>query len=238
MKRFNHKSRLERVREKKELKKAVLFLFGSFLILFLFISLGIPFLGRVAVFLGNLKSQSTAEKTDIIPPSPPSFSFLPEATSSAQLNLVGYAEPESTVTVFLNGIKQEEVVVDKEGSFSINLKLSEGENEIYASTKDAAGNESLKSEKQTVILDTKPPELEILSPADGETFYIPKNKIEIKGKTEPNVVLMINDHQVILNSEGEFTYPFTLSSGENKIKLVATDKSGNQTEKEITLFLE
>lgn len=238
MKRF-YNSRLEKIREKRELRKAIILFFLSFLLLFSFFTLGIPFLGKVAVFLGNLKSTTTNEKTDIIPPSPPSFSFLPEATSSASLDLLGYAEPNSTVTLFLNGIKQDEIEVNESGSFlAKNLKLSEGENEIYAYTKDNSGNESQKSEKVLIILDTKPPEIEIFSPDDKQTFYLPKNKIEIKGKTEPEVTLMINDHQVILNTEGEFTYPFTLSSGENKIKLLATDKAGNQTEKELTLFLE
>ncbi|MGB9911132.1 MAG: hypothetical protein ACPLKP_00855 [Microgenomates group bacterium] len=238
MKKFSS-SRLERIREKKEIRRAVLFLILSFFLLFLFINWGFPGLIKLAVYLGNLKSNSGNQKDDIIPPPPPTFSFIPEATSSATINLAGFAEPGVKVEIFLNGEKEKEVISLQDGTFSTGtIVLNEGENELYIKAIDNAGNQSQPSEKFKIIYDATPPELIIEKPKDGDTFYNLDNKIEIKGKSEPDVQITVNDHLAIVNPQGEFSYPLTLSLGENKIKIVATDIAGNQTEKEITVYLE
>lgn len=74
-----------------------------------------------------------------------------------------------------------------------------------------------------------PPHLDSLSEATN------KLKTEIKGRTEPGVTvtLFLNGRQeeLLANKEGEFTYTFSLSKGENSISALAKDSSGNKSQK-------
>jgi len=239
MKKF-FSSRLARKQEAKNIRRAVLFAFLSLILVLSLVFLGLPFLIKMAVFLGNIRSSSLPnEQEDNIPPPAPLLLPLPEATSSAQLNLSGFAEPGAIVEIFVSGISQKKIVADSNGSFSVdNLRLTEGRNEIYAIATDKAGNVSQSSEKLIVLLDQTPPELVILQPTNNATFYGMQKRIEIKGETEEDASVVINDRLAVMEAGGKFRYSLTLSEGENKVKIVATDKAGNQTEEELTLYLE
>lgn len=233
-------SRLSQKREERTIRKTVIFIFLTIALILAIFYFGLPALIKLSAFLGNLKSSSQPpEKEDKIPPPPPIIFPLPEATTSAKINLSGLAEPGAKVEVFLEGISETKVVTDADGSFKIsNLTISEGKNEIYALATDEAGNTSQPSEKLIVYLDTTPPKLEIFTPEDKTTFYGLPKTIEIKGQTDPDATVSVNDHLATMETEGKFSYSFTPTSGENKIKIVATDKAGNQTEKELTLTQE
>jgi len=239
MKKF-FSSRLARKQEAKNLRRAVLFGFLSLILVLCLVFLGLPLLIKMAVFLGNIRSSYLpSEKDDTIPPPAPLLLPLPEATSSAQLNLSGFAEPGATVEIFVSGISQEKIVADNNGSFSVdNLRLTEGKNEIYALATDKAGNVSQPSEKASVFLDQTPPQLTILQPPNNTTFYGLQKRVEIKGETEEEASVIINDHLAVMEAGGKFRYSLTLLGGENKVKIVATDKAGNKTEEELTLYLE
>ena len=139
--------------------------------------------------------------------------------------------------IYLNGKNITTVISDSDSKFiTEKLRLEEGRNTIYAIAIDKAGNQSSPSEKHYVLFDEEPPELTISSPEDGATFYGEQEKsITIQGKTEPGVSLTLNNRLVIVGSEGNFSTTYSLNEGENQIKLVASDKAGNETEKEITL---
>lgn len=234
MKKF---SLLARKEEKRNLRRAVLFSFLTLILGLVLIFLGIPALIKIAVFLGNLRASSVPiELKDNIPPVPPTFKPIPEATNSAEIPVSGFAEPGSTVKIFLTGEEEKEVVADVESGFTIDsLKLTMGRNEISAVAVDKAGNKSEESEKIIVWYDNEPPKLEISQPADKTTFYESEGVVEIKGTTESEITLTINDHMVIVDKDGNFRQQIALSLGENNITLVATDKAGNQTSKTLTL---
>ena len=71
----------------------------------------------------------------------------------------------------------------------------------------------------------------LLVPIKG--FVSTENEIMVKGKTEEKATVTVNERFVVVGSEGNFEYSLTLSEGENKILIVAIDKAGNKTEKEL-----
>lgn len=65
-----------------------------------------------------------------------------------------------------------------------------------------------------------------------DNFITNKDTILVKGKTNNNAVLKINDEEVVVSSSGYFAKVVTLKLGENLISIKAFDNSGN--EKEVT----
>ncbi|GAI81896.1 unnamed protein product [marine sediment metagenome] len=194
----------------------------------------------MAIFIGSLRSSYTSVETkNILPPASPRLKPLSEATNKEQIEIQGFAEAGTTVEIFLNGVSKQKSVAETDGSFLIShVKLNRDKNEIYATATDQEGYTSQKSGILIIYFDQTPPELTINEPADNSTFYAEEKVIKIQGETEEDVTITINDRFVIVGAGGKFSSSFTLSEGENKIKIVATDKANNQTEKEITVTLE
>jgi len=195
------------------------------------------------VGLGNLwgglngNGNSDDLVSDNIPPPPPQIAPLPEATNSASLDVVGNAELDSTLILFLNGVELKRILVDKEGRFYIEqIKLSEGENNIFAKAIDLAGNESQESVRQVIFFDKEPPILEIEFPKDGDSFFDDEKEITIKGKTEKDAIVNINERKVVVNLEGEFESVYSLSEGTNEILIVSSDKAGNKTQESFKVY--
>ena len=226
---------LARKEEKRNIRQAIFYGGLTIFLALTIVFLGIPTLIKMAIFLGNLRASSLPIETkDTIPPNPPVLISFPEATNSAQFSFSGFAEPASIVEIFLGATPVRQIVVGNEGIFNIdNLSLNLGKNEIYAITTDESGNKSSESEKISVWYDNVPPNLEIIQPQDKTTWET--SKIEIIGKTEPEVTILINNHLVIVDGEGNFKYSLSLSLEENIIKIIATDRAGNQTDKNLTL---
>lgn len=202
-----------------------------------FFEYGLPYLARFSEILGGFEGgESNEVTTDAIPPSPPQLKPLPEATNSATLSITGEAEPKSEVTVFLNGDEAKKTVVDSEKEFSLSkIDLTEGENYIFALAKDLAGNVSQRSVRQVVVLDKEAPELQVTKPEDGQNFPEDKQEITIEGKTESDAVVHINERQIVVDLDGNFSATYSLSEGANDIVVVAQDKAGNQTKEELTV---
>lgn len=80
----------------------------------------------------------------------------------------------------------------------------------------------------------KPPFLEIISPVEGEKVF--GEKIEVRGRTQKDALLTINDLPVALSSQGDFSYQLDLFLGENKIVIVAKNREGKETKIERTVF--
>ncbi|KKP91935.1 MAG: hypothetical protein UR98_C0037G0001 [Parcubacteria group bacterium GW2011_GWA1_36_12] len=83
--------------ERKNIKRAYLYVFLSIIGIVFLIFLGIPTLVKFAGFLGEIaKSDKPVEINDITPPAPPQFNELPEFTNNESINvsshvcLVGY----------------------------------------------------------------------------------------------------------------------------------------------------
>jgi hypothetical protein len=231
-----YKSRLERVERKKNLQRTVVFslMTGGLLVLFFFV--GLPLLIKAAVWWGNWReTENPIDTSDKIAPAAPRLGYIPTATNSAQLEIKGFTEEGVTVKITVNDKEVKEITSGKEGEFlASGIKLSEGENKVWATAEDQAGNVSQQSKTNTVVLDEKPPKLEVENPKDGQEFHGEgERNIEVKGVTEEGVKLTVNGAWVIIGSEGKFSYLYNLSEGDNQLMVKTEDDAGNVTEKEL-----
>ena len=80
-----------------------------------------------------------------------------------------------------------------------------------------------------------PPSIDLLPEVTNKTA------VEITGRTEEGaiVVLTFNDstEEIVANSEGAFSYNWNLWKGENTLKALARDKSGNESQETKTFTL-
>merc|ERR1711900_92797 len=73
--------------------------------------------------------------------------------------------------VFVNGNAVIRTGIDAQaGSFSVNIPLSEGENEVVLITENVMGRKSSPSAKRIFVLDTQLPLITSLEPASGATL--------------------------------------------------------------------
>ncbi|MCX6726054.1 MAG: hypothetical protein NT052_01945 [Candidatus Shapirobacteria bacterium] len=231
-------SLLSKREEKRDLKRAYLFGSLSIVSIIAIIVWGIPALIKMAVFFGDIHNSSQpVEVIDSLPPQTPILNFLPEATNSAKIEVSGMSEAGASVKIFITGNENKEIITDKDGNFSTNdLKLTLGNNEIYAIATNKNGKQSEASNKITIWYDNEAPKLEISQPTDKTTITNEAGKIDLIGKTDdPDADVSINGHLVILDKNGNFKYPLNLATGDNNIKIVANDNAGNQTENDLTI---
>lgn len=87
----------------------------------------------------------------------------------------------------------------------------------------------IKAEFQALVFEIKekdiiPPELNIEKV--DPTFF---NTAVIKGNTEIGATLTIDGKAIEVAEDGSFSHEVTLKSGENKFKVIAIDRAGNET---------
>lgn len=230
-------SRLATVEERKNFKKAVLFIGLTVAALVLLFFVGIPALGKFAAFVSDLrKSSAPISKQDVTPPAPPTFSSLPQFTNQQTISVTGSSEPGATVKLFFNG-SETDSLADKNGTFSFSgLELNSGANTYYAIAQDSSGNQSQKTKEFTITFSNKPPSLSVDSPADGTQFFgTTQRQVTIQGATDSGSSITINGRIITVDDGGKFQYTTTLNDGANPFKVIATDQAGNTTEKDITL---
>lgn len=229
--------RLRSTLKRKTLLWQIILIIGICLTFFLiFLLLGLPLLAKFSLLLGKFTGEEEATLfVDRTPPFPPQLESPFTATNSARITLRGISEPGSTVKLYLNDRALEKILVGKDGTFTKRVALNEGENKILAQAVDQAGNESALSAPFLIFYKKTAPILEIEFPP--EEFQTSEEEIEIKGETDPEVRLTINDRFVPVRSDGSFTHLVSLSGGENLIEIVATDQAENQTkvERKVTL---
>jgi len=229
-------SRLARVEEKRNIRKAVLYVILSIVSLVLLVIFGIPALVKMAAFLTGLNQSGTpVEINDTTPPAPARFDTVPEYTNRQVLEVKGFAEPGATIRIFANN-RTDEVIVNNEGYFLYDFSLNKGENTISAVVVDQAGNESQNSGETKIIQDDEAPTIEITTPEDGRNFYgSNQRQITIEGNVSGADDLMINGRFVTIEDSGNFIYSVTLQEGENNFEIVAKDLAGNETIARLTV---
>ena len=231
-------SRLEKRQQQSQWQSAFLWIGLSILVLIGLYFWGVPTFIKLAVWYGDWREGENAVVTeDSVPPAPPRLSIPFNATNSAILDVTGFAEPSSEVEVFLNQASVRKVTTDANGGFLVSgLELQKGDNLISAITKDQAQNKSAESRKEQVLFDNQPPKLDVEKPESGQQFFGSSQKqIELKGSTDTEAQVRINDRLVIVDQSGVFITNLDLQDGENTIKVVAFDQAGNGTTKEIKL---
>jgi hypothetical protein len=230
-------SRLQRLEEKRNLRKAVWLILGTIGLAVLTVTLGFNLLTKLFIFMGNVNSTNKpVQKTDFIPPSPPDFLSTFDATNSAAMTLQGTAEPGSTVYLTQNGNTAGNVVTTDDGSFEFgNIRLTVGNNIFSAVAIDGSGNKSQVSDQLSVTYSNKAPSLTVNTPVDKQVVTGSDPKIQVKGTTDADNRLTINDRVIIVAGDGSFTYSMVLNQGDNPINVITTDETGNTTQKQLTV---
>lgn len=222
-------SRLAKKEQKKLMTQTALTLSLVVVIILVFLFFVLPNIVRVA--FNVLDADPIAKSEDTLPPQIPILEAPVEATFSSQIKLSGYGEAKSEIILVVNGNEVDKKIIADDGTFSLDVTLTDGENTITTFSKDEAQNESSASKKFIVILDTTVPTIEIESPQDGERITLRKNQITtIKGKTEPRAKVFIDSRLVLADQEGNFQGNYNLQEGDNKIIIRAIDLAGNQSE--------
>ena len=80
------------------------------------------------------------------------------------------------------------------------------------------------------------PKLELTYPLDQVT--VSEESIDIKGSTDPEATLSLNNQPVAIESNGQFSEEIKLIEGSNTLSLQATSKIGKVTKIERTVFLQ
>jgi hypothetical protein len=223
-------SRRAKVEQKKVFRQTIFFgvLAVAFLIFF-----GLIVIPNVIRFFGNQGNQATFDDSGL-PPQVPLLSSPVTATSSASLNLKGYNEKGNQVVLLQNGQETQRATVEDDGSFSFDTTLSTGDNRFTLYAIDPANKESEVSREYLVVFDNQPPKLEVADLQDKQSVQGKKNQmLSIKGTTDPDTKVTLNDRLVFSKEDGSFTTQQRLENGENTLTFKATDQAGNTTEKKI-----
>jgi bacillopeptidase F len=223
-----------RYRLNKERNLSRFYILLSIIFVVIMFKWGVPFLMEVIAGKGTIRA---TQDEDIIPPQSPVLSALPEATNNASLLVEGYTETGAGLELLVNDTVSRSDVALENGFFSMQALLSQGSNRVYVKATDAAGNSSA-SEVKLVTFDNEPLEITVIHPRDGSEFFGKNSQvIDISGEvSKSEVQAVVNNSFLTVDKDGKFTHRYQLASGDNEIKVVATDKAGNMDEKTIKVL--
>jgi hypothetical protein len=217
-----------------QLSQAILFLGIGVGIILINIFLLFPGLIRISI---ALKGVGDSSQSDVLPPRVPVFSALPTATNSAQLELAGFAEPNSEITLVENGSEDAKTQSADDGAFAFTLNLEEGDNTYTVYSRDSAGNESSVSREVVIRFDQTSPQIAWDQPANEQTVRnLREQNVQVSGQVAEKATITLNDRIVFLDSQGQFTDTFPLQQGSNELTLRVTDEAGNVSEEKRTVF--
>lgn len=225
-------TRRERTTIAKSQRKLFLSVALGIVVFLALIFWGIPALINMSVFISNLshKAETTKQTQDSSVVFPPTLQPLPEATNSAQINIKGYSSLGDNVILFVNDEQFASALTASDGAFLFSdVKLIDGKNTIWAKAVGANGKESNKSSELTIYYKKSPPKLELAGPDNNITVTGDKKFVVVSGLTDPGNMVFINDHIVVVNPDGSFSYQQSLNDKDNTIKITAQDTAGNQT---------
>jgi glucan-binding YG repeat protein/methionine-rich copper-binding protein CopC len=157
-------------------------------------------------------------------PIPPISISAPTETAVEEINLEGQTIPGFTVIA-----GNEEYDTNSDGTFSIPLTLSEGENSVYVQVRDNF-NRTHTVTKHIILL-----QKDNGLPAAPVVDEVTDQSTSITGTAEPgsNIKIMVGD-QVIgegaVNEDGRFSIEIAKQKADTELVLTAEDESGNVSE--------
>ncbi len=154
-----------------------------------------------------------------------------EATNSSEIDIRGFSTPNSKVKLFLDDEEKQTTDVKEDGSFIFEkVSLNIGTNNIYAKSIDEKEKMSLPSKTFKIVYDNEKPSLSINEPEDNKKIQGGDKKVKISGKTEAGAKVFINESQIIIDQDGNFSTESTINDGENTLTIKSVDLSSNTTE--------
>ena len=129
------------------------------------------------------------------------------------------------VQFVVNGAVVQEVPLQSAGEYVYNVPVEENGNEILTYIVDKDGN--MRSTAHSVIRDSVPPVLTLKAEYNGAKTY--ESIVKFGGSVKDFTSFTINDAEVKVSGDGEFTSEYELHDGENNIVFKAVDIAGNET---------
>lgn len=221
----------------KDIQKKIFFAFFLLIFIFYFLfTFGFKIIFSVSTFLANIRPKPTphfeSKEENFI--GNINIDNIPQATNSASFLVQGSVLNFNEITFFLNDEKIKKINLEEESNFQEEIEgLKEGKNTFYAIAKNK--EHFKKTPTFEILYKPQKPKLEISQPQDEEKFS--NAEILVKGTTDKETFIKINDTPVIVDALGNFEKTITLKNeGENIIQITAEDIAGNIETKEIKVF--
>ena len=188
---------------------------------------------------GNTSAQSPALSfvIDTQAPAAPTVTTDRTLTNDNTPTVTGKAEPNSTVTVYVDGKASGTVTADNNGNYSYTITpaLVDGGHSVTATATDAAGNTSVPSATLNITVDTQAPAAPtVVLATPAVQGVVSTTRPTITGEAEANSTVTIYADGVAVgtataDANGNYTYTFNpgLSEGLHTITATATDAAGN-----------
>jgi len=228
--------RRERVQEKKIKNTIILYVVILFLVLYFIFTFGIKLLLNTSSFISGLfpqpstkplsKTEDTFNSIDV--------NLIPQATNSAKIIISGSILNFDVLDFYLNSEKIKEVETSQD-TFSEEIgDLEKGDNSIYIKAKSKDGKTVKNTITYKVFYKSEKPKLEIAEPSDN--FTTNNQEVKIKGSTDRETYIRVNDLPVVVDANGNFETSVRLKDGENQIMMVAQDIAGNTETKTLKII--
>jgi RHS repeat-associated protein len=173
---------------------------------------------------GNVTSQvrkvTQAKQPPVLTITAPTPLFVRNTTP---LPVSGTVTGTTPITVSVNGV----AMTVSGSSFSGNIPLTEGQNELTFTARDPAGNQTIGH--RSGKLDTHPPVLTLTGPTDASFSNATTATVTGTATDATALTVTVNGTAVTLNANGSFSQSVTLTPGANQITVTATDAATNAT---------
>lgn len=124
-----------------------------------------------------------------------------------------------------NGAETQRTGMLSAGSYTEEIPLSEGNNDLLVYVVDGNGN--MRSTTYSVILDSIKPALTLNMEYDGAKTY--NDVCYIEGTIKDYDTFTINEVVPVVSGDGSFKAEYRLNDGNNVLNIRATDIAGNET---------
>ncbi len=131
-------------------------------------------------------------------------------------------DPEPVIYFYLDG--------GSPAVYSGKIEIPDGEHTLHFYAIDHFGNKERTIHSVSFKVDTKPPQIIVLSPTNS---VVNGKTVILKGKTEPGATVTINGLPIPVKQDGTFETVLS-GDGEKTFDISAVDVAGNRSDKKIT----
>ncbi len=220
-------------------KTIKIFLILTILTLIFIFTLGIKIILNSSVLVANFfekkNNQNLNQKTEDDFYGSLEVNNIPTATNEASIIIEGSVVNYDRIFFYINDKKIDELEIFGNDNFLKEISgLKEGDNKVYLIGETKDKKHSKKTSIYNVFYKSTKPKLEIETPQDHS--IVSTDEILIKGSTDKEVFVRINDLPIVVDANGNFQTSIKLKEGENKIKIEAIDIASNQEIKNLTVI--
>ncbi len=152
-----------------------------------------------------------------------------EVVATKRPTISGTGEPDTTIDLSIDGNDPVEVEVDAEGhwTYTPDFDLAEGDHSVEVT--DGIDENSVE-----FTVDTRGPEVEVITPADGREYSTPPDEITGEGEPGAEIIIVVDGEEIgttEVDEDGKWSFPLPdLEPGGHTIVVTGRDDAGNETE--------